>query len=60
MTEGGRPIVIPCSGDRFDQWRLGEAGGSIAFAKGGIPVFQFENKGQYERYVKLKRQEEAK
>ncbi|MEC0483272.1 hypothetical protein [Bacillus glycinifermentans] len=52
--------MIPCSGDRFDQWRLGEAGGSIAFAKGGIPVFQFENKGQYERYVKLKRQEEAK
>ncbi|MBU8787278.1 MULTISPECIES: hypothetical protein [Bacillus] len=53
-------ILIPYSGNRFDQWRLGEAGGSIAFTKEGMPVFQFENKGQYERYVKLKRQEEAK
>ncbi|MDI3412468.1 hypothetical protein QKW52_28680 [Bacillus sonorensis] len=25
----------------------------IAFAKNGMPVLQFENKGQYERYVKL-------
>lgn len=48
-------IVISYSSDRFDQWRLGEAGGFIAFTKDGKPVFQFDRKGQYERYLRLNR-----
>ncbi|MFN2745811.1 MULTISPECIES: hypothetical protein [Bacillus] len=58
-VEGGysmEAIAIPYSNDRFDQWRLGEAGGSISFTKDGTPVFQFETKDQYERYVMLKRE----
>ncbi|TWK42868.1 hypothetical protein CHCC20348_0580 [Bacillus paralicheniformis] len=48
-------IVISYSSDRFGQWRLGEAGGFIAFTKDGKPVFQFDRKGQYERYLRLNR-----
>ncbi|MED2978360.1 hypothetical protein P4284_16855 [Bacillus swezeyi] len=46
-------VDISYSNDRFDQWRLGKAGGSISFTKDGLPVFRFENKDQYERYLKL-------
>lgn len=44
---------IAFSQNSFDQWRLSQSGGSIGFKKSGEPVFQFESKAQYEKYLKL-------
>ncbi|HEO2443821.1 hypothetical protein SJY89_20255 [Bacillus velezensis] len=45
--------TIQFSENAFDQWRLGKSGGSMGFTKAGSPVFQFENKAQYEKYLQL-------
>ncbi len=37
-----------------DQRCLGKAGGSISFTACGLPVFRFDNRLQYERYIGLK------
>ncbi|PUF85784.1 MULTISPECIES: hypothetical protein [unclassified Geobacillus] len=49
-------ITIPYSSDRFDQWRLSQAGGQITFNKSGRPVFQFQNAQQYHKYLELNAQ----
>nr|MDH3092802.1 hypothetical protein [Bacillus velezensis] len=38
-----------------DQRCLGKAGGSISFTACGLPVFRFDNRLQYERYISLKK-----
>lgn len=45
-------LEIAFSSTRFDQWRLSEAGGHMAF-KGSKPVFRFENQQQYQKYLDL-------
>jgi hypothetical protein len=51
-----KTIIIPYSADRFDQWRLSQAGGQITFNKSGRPVFQFQNAQQYHKYLELNAQ----
>jgi len=41
------------SRNKFDQWRLGESGGHIGLEKNGKPVFVFQTKAQYEKYLAL-------
>jgi hypothetical protein len=53
-----REITISYSTNKFDQWRLTQSGGSIAFNKAGRPVFQFKNASQYRRYLELNAQRE--
>jgi hypothetical protein len=53
-----KTITIPYSADRFDQWRLSQAGGQISFNKAGIPIFQFKNAKQYHQYLELNAQRE--
>jgi hypothetical protein len=45
-------LEISFSQDQFDQWRLGQAGGSIGYVKGKL-VFQFESRDQYNKYLEL-------
>lgn len=47
-----KPILINASWSRFDQWRLGQAGGSIVNRR-GKEMFKFENREQYEKYLQL-------
>ncbi|MGI6836142.1 hypothetical protein RY280_23515 [Bacillus paralicheniformis] len=51
-----KKIIISYSGDKFDQWRLGQAGGYIGLEKSGKPVFVFRTKSQYENYLALNSQ----
>ncbi|WP_026678187.1 hypothetical protein [Fictibacillus gelatini] len=48
-----KPFEIEYSRDSFDQWRLSQVGGQIAFNKHNQPVFQFKNREQYNRYLEL-------
>ncbi|WP_199426826.1 hypothetical protein [Thermaerobacillus caldiproteolyticus] len=47
------PIDISFSSDPFDQWRLSQVGGQITFNKSDKPVFRFNDKQQYDKYLKL-------
>ncbi|MCA1213527.1 hypothetical protein LC728_03910 [Bacillus amyloliquefaciens] len=49
-----KPIIIRFSSNPADQRCLGKAGGSISFTACGLPVFRFDNRLQYERYISLK------
>ncbi|KAA6453929.1 hypothetical protein GXP75_03230 [Bacillus sp. HU-1818] len=49
------PIKIVFSQNPIDQQHLGKTGGSITFTSNGHPVFQFENRAQYEQYLRLKK-----
>jgi hypothetical protein len=51
-----KPIVIPFSSNSFDQWRLSQVGGQIAFTKYGKPVFRFQSQQQYNEYLRLNSQ----
>jgi hypothetical protein len=46
-------ITISFSKDRFDQWRLSQAGGSITFDRRGQPVFSFPNQQSFDQYLSL-------
>jgi hypothetical protein len=48
-----KPIEIPFSAQRFDQWRLSQAGGQIVVDKRGVPHFRFKSREQFEEYRKL-------
>jgi hypothetical protein len=47
------PIDIAFSQDPFDQQRLSSSGGYIHVKPNGQPVFRFENRQQYNRYLEL-------
>ncbi|MCY8867369.1 hypothetical protein MOD76_19685 [Bacillus spizizenii] len=44
---------ISYSNDPFDQKRLSKAGGYITIKPSGQPVFRFDSKTQYEKYLQL-------
>lgn len=48
-----RAKEISFSRDPFDQKRLQKAGGTITIKANGTPVFRFESKEQYEKYLAL-------
>jgi len=48
-----KPIEIPYSERRFDQWRLSQVGGEIVVDKRGMPRFRFRTREQFEKYRKL-------
>jgi hypothetical protein len=48
-----KPIEIPYSERRFDQWRLSKVSGEIVMDKRGVPRFRFRNREQFEEYRKL-------
>ncbi|MFB4164781.1 hypothetical protein ACE1TI_13365 [Alteribacillus sp. JSM 102045] len=44
---------LTASNDSFDIWRLGQAGGKIAYSKTGKPFFRFDTKEQFQKYMEL-------
>jgi hypothetical protein len=44
---------ISFSRDRFDQWRMQEAGGYITYDKRGRAIFRFPDKESFEKYKAL-------
>ncbi|GGE47938.1 hypothetical protein GCM10011391_28390 [Pullulanibacillus camelliae] len=51
-----KPIEIPYSPQRFDQWRLSQVGGEIVFDKRGLPKFRFKTRQQLNQYMKLNKE----
>jgi hypothetical protein len=51
-----KPIEIPSSERRFDQWRLSQVGGQIVVDKRGVPKFRFKTRQQYDKYRELNSQ----
>lgn len=48
-----KKVEIGFSQSSFDHWRLSKAGGSIHFKPNGKAVFRFDNKAQYDEYLRL-------
>ncbi len=46
-------IEISFSSNKFDQQRLSESGGYISFNKNNQPVFKFDNRNSYNKYLEL-------
>lgn len=44
---------ITAVNNKFDMWRLGQAGGRVAFNKRNQPVFRFDTKAQFNKYMEL-------
>lgn len=49
------PYLVAFSSNITDQQCLSKAGGCITFRK-DKPVFKFENKAQYQKYLELKKE----
>jgi hypothetical protein len=46
-------IEISFSSNAFDQRRLAESGGYIAFNNLNQPIFRFDNRNDYNKYLEL-------
>lgn len=59
MKRRPKPIEISFSHDRFDQWRLSQAGGYIHIKPNGQAVFRFDSFEQYQEYLRLNAKREG-
>jgi hypothetical protein len=53
VLELKKPVEISFSSSKFDQQRLSESGGYITFNKKNQPVFKFDNRSSYNKYLEL-------